>query len=152
MMAAVLSLGGNVQTVGEKADGSLWQVGIADPNDTDRLVGTLTLGESAAVTSGAYQQSFTQNGHFYHHILDPANGYPSDSGLTSVTVVTPDGTAADALSTALFVMGREKGMALYRQNGDFEAVFITEEQKVYLTDGLRDSFRLDETNGYSYGT
>ena len=145
--SAIVSLGGNVQTLGEtKPDGSLWQVAVTDPRDTGAYVGILTIGEAAVVTSGGYQRFFEQDGVTYIHIIDPATGYPVDNDLLSVTVVTDDGAKADALSTSLFVMGAEGALAHYRETGGFELVLITEDSRILVTPGLADSFaeRSDE--------
>ena len=151
--SAILSLGGNVQTLGDtKPDGSPWQIAVTDPRDTGAYVGIITAGETAAVTSGGYQRYFEQDGVTYIHILDPATGIPVDNDLLSVTVVTEDGTAADALSTAMFVKGLEGALAYYEEHGEaegFELVLITEDDRVIVTPGLVSSFR-ESGEGYTY--
>lgn len=143
--SALMSLGGNVRAIGSKPDGESWSVAITDPDDNSKSIGTLKISDKAVVTSGGYQRYFEENGQIYHHIIDTKTGYPADSSLKSVTVVSSDDTLADALSTSLFVMGLEKSGEFYRENSNlFGAVFITDKGEIYVTDNLKDSFMSEQ--------
>lgn len=141
--SAMLDLGGNIQAVGAKPDGSPWRVGIRDP-EGDGNVGVVEVTDKAVVTSGGYERYFEEDGVRYWHILDPKTGRPARSGLASVTVVGESGVLCDALSTALFVTGLDGALAHWRQHRDFEAVFVCEDGSVTITAGLEDSFALSQ--------
>lgn len=142
--AAIVSLGGNVQTLGKKTDGTLWKVAIQNPSDTSDYIAVVDVADKAVITSGTYQRYFEQDGVKYHHIIDPGTGYPSDSGLASVTIVSTDGTVADALSTSLFVMGLEKAIEYWRADNSFDAIFVTDDGKVYYTLGLEGAIQISD--------
>ncbi len=139
----IINFGGNVLVIGTKPDGKLWNIGLQNPH-TSRgdYVGILSLQAMAMVTSGNYERYFEQDGVRYHHILDSETGFPVDNNLAAVTIVTPLSVNADALSTSLYGMGLEKGMAFAEGRDDFEALFITKDDRIYMTSGLRESFRL----------
>ena len=153
-----VNMGGNVLAWGTKEDGSPWRVGVKDPENTASLCGVLSLESAYAVTSGGYERFFEENGVTYHHIIDPATGYPARSGLVSVTVVADcltegNGAMCDALSTALFVMGEEKALELWRSGVyDFDLVLVTEDDRVVVTDGIAEGFVQTEGSGYTYET
>lgn len=133
---AIVSVGGSVLTYGDKPDGTAWRVGIADPHDPSVNLGVLTLtGQWYISTSGDYERYVESDGVRYHHILDPATGYPADSGLSSVTVLAEKGLLSDGLSTACFVLGREKGMLLAQQYGA-EALFVEKDGDIFMTPGM----------------
>ncbi len=139
--SALISLGGNVRAVGTKPDGSPWSVAVTDPDNSSEQIGVLSVKDRAVVTSGGYQRYFETNGKRYHHIIDAETGCPAQSGLKSVTIVSQDDTLADALSTAIFVMGLQKAETLYNDNNDlFGAVLITDSNEIYITENLKDSF------------
>lgn len=147
--SALLELGGNIQTVGTKPDGSRWRVGIQDPNSQEGgYLAIVEVADQAVVTSGDYQRYFEQDGQTYCHIMDPATAAPADSGVDSVSIVGSDGTVCDALSTALFVMGEEKGSQFWKDHPelDFEAIFVSQDGTIAVTEGLEEHFTL--ADGY----
>ena len=138
-VSGILSLGGNIQTVGKKPDGSDWTVAIQDPDDPGSYLLTMTVtGTKSVVTSGDYQRFFERDGARYCHILNPETLSPARNGLRMVTIVADEGFLADGLSTALFVMGLERGIEFWRAGNDFEAIWLTEDGTVTVTEGLED--------------
>lgn len=144
--SALLNLGGNIQTVGSRPDGDPWQIGVKDPA-TGQPMMVLSIRDQAVVTSGGYERYFQQDGRTYWHIMDPDTGRPAENGLRSVTIVGDDGLVCDGLSTALFVMGLERGARFWAASDDFEAIFVTDDGTVYLTQGLTNRFALTQDYG-----
>jgi thiamine biosynthesis lipoprotein len=144
---AILDFGGNILVLGGKTKDAGWKVGILDPflgkEDRKLSIASIECRDEAVVTSGVYERYFVDeaSGKRYHHIFDPATGYPVENGLVSVSIVTGDSTMADALSTSLFVLGRERGMALGEELG-MGVIMIDSEKRVYLSKGLRERFVL----------
>ena len=143
--SAIISLGGNIQAIGARTDGTTdWRVGIRAPWEEGNL-GVLKVSNAAVVTSGGYENYFEdKDGNTYWHILDPSTGYPASSGLQSVTIVGKEGKMCDALSTALFVIGAEQAEDYWRGNGGFDMLLVTDENEIILTEGIADKFTLSE--------
>lgn len=141
---AKLELGGNIHLVGSKPDGSPWRIAVRDPSGTGYM-GMLETDGGAVVTSGGYERYFEWDGITYWHIIDPATGRPARSGLVSVTVAAQSGTLADALSTALFVMGRDKAVEFWRSRQDFDFILIGEDGAVTVTAGIVNRFTLSDS-------
>lgn len=135
--SAIINMGGNVQLVGKKYDETDYIVGIRNPElnnlDGDSIL-TVPVSDSAVVTSGLYERYFEKDGKIYHHILDAKTGYPTDNSLVSVTIITPDGLNADLLSTNCFILGLEEATKLINSMPDTEAIFVTKDKKIYMTD------------------
>lgn len=148
--SALLNLGGNVQTVGEKPGGAPWEVGVRDPaaQEAENLA-ALSVAGLAVVTSGNYQRYFERDGQRYWHIMDPDTAAPARTGLDSVTVVGEDGLVCDGLATALFVLGEERGAQLWRDHPelDVQILWVREDGSLAMTQGLEDSSRLNEQLG-----
>lgn len=137
--SAIINLGGNVFGFRKKPDGSLWNIAIRDPNEPDKYMAAIRLEDSAVITSGGYERYFEENGIIYHHILDPRTGKPSDSGLKSVSIISKDGTLADALSTSLFIMGEEKAIGYWKENGsNFDILLMTKDNRLLVSAGIKD--------------
>ena len=131
---AIIDLGGNIFLFGEKKDKSPWRVGIQNPlKERGTLAGIVQVREKTVVTSGVYERFFEEDGKRFHHIFSPSQGYPADSGLLSVTLITDNSMQADALSTAVFVLGYERGRALLEFFPDTEAIFIFDDMSIRST-------------------
>lgn len=140
--SGLVSLGGNVQALGTKTDGTDWQIAIENPDKSSDYIGVVSVKDKAVITSGGYERYFEKNGKTYHHILDPKTGYPAESGLKSVTIVSDNGTLADALSTSLFVMGKEKALDYWREHkNEFDTVLVEDNGNITITDGLKKVFK-----------
>ena len=138
---AVVSSGGSVLLYGEAPDGK-WTVGVQHPDKAiGETIAELRLDECFVSTSGNYQKYFMSGGKRYCHIFSPETGYPADTGLKSVTVVSDSGALSDALSTACFVLGYEKSLTTLARF-EAQAVFITDTNEVIPTEGLRDALIL----------
>lgn len=131
---ALINLGGNVLAVGTKPDGTAYNIGIQKPfKESGEPITSVKITDQSMVTSGVYQRYFELDGKIYHHILNPATGYPAENTLSSVTIITNSSLTADALSTTCFLLGLEKGMELIDKLDNVDAVFITNDNKVHYS-------------------
>ncbi len=139
---AVLSFGGNIYCVGEKPDGGAFRVGVQDPDgQSGALLAVVSVGDATVVTSGIYERCFEKDGVTYHHILDPKDGLPARSDLSSATIVAQSSMTADALATACIVLGREKALALLKEMG-YDGLLVTRDRQVFVTDGFAQRYGL----------
>lgn len=133
--SALLDLGGNIYVLGDK-NGRDFTVGVRDPDDENGLVAVIPARDCSVVTSGDYERYAEKDGVRYHHLIDPTTGYPADTGLRSVTVVSPYSVDGDALSTACFVLGQERGLALIESLDGIEALFVADDGTLTASSGL----------------
>ncbi len=139
--SGMVSLGGNVQTLGSKPDGSPWRIAVQNPLG-DGYVGVVEVRDEAVVTSGGYERYFERDGEVYWHIIDPATGAPAKNGVISATIVSDSGTRCDALSTALFILGRDGAETYWRTHGDFDYLLVLDDGSVVVSEGIADRFSL----------
>lgn len=140
--SALLDLGGNIQALGKKADGTEWNIGIKSPW-TGKAAASIKIADKAVITSGGYERFFTaDDGHNYIHIFDGKTGRPVDNGIAGVTIIAESGLYADALSTTMFVMGLKDATAYWKEHSDFEMIIFTENQDLYYTEGLDGKLQL----------
>jgi thiamine biosynthesis lipoprotein len=139
--SAFINLGGNVHTLGSKTNGERWMIGLQNPRSfRGDYIAVIAISDMSIVTSGDYEKYFINGDKRYHHIIDPRTGYPADSDLLSATIVSPASIEADALSTAVFVLGLERGMELIQKTDQAEGILITKKKEVFVTKGLEKSF------------
>ncbi|MCC5793171.1 MAG: FAD:protein FMN transferase [Chromatiales bacterium] len=132
---ALVNAGGDTRLLGDRR-GQPWMVGIRDPDHASGLATRLPLADEAISTSGDYERYFIgEDGQRYHHILDPGTGHPA-MGLRSVSIIGPEATLTDGLSTSVFVMGLERGLELVEQLAGYEAVIVDDERRLHFSSGL----------------
>ena len=144
--SALVSIGGNIYTYGQKPDGESYRLGIRNPNDLNgsSIMGILSSHDEVVSTSGAYERYFEQDGMLYHHILDLETGFPAQSDLLSVTVICKDGGLADFLSTTLYLEGR-KAISSYLNSEQFQVIVIDQNNQVYISPSLKERFTITDS-------
>ena len=132
--SAIINLGGNVLTIGEKPDGTSFNIGIQKPFDKQNAtITSVQVKDSSVVTSGSYERYFKVDNTIYHHILNTETGYPCENGLLSVTILSKESIDGDALSTACFTLGLEEGQKLIESLEDIDAIFVTDDYEIIDT-------------------
>ncbi|HHV27495.1 FAD:protein FMN transferase [Anaerosalibacter bizertensis] len=145
--SAIVDLGGNIYAVGSKGQDEYWKIGIQNPQEQrGSYVGIIEVKDSSVVTSGDYERYFEVNGKRYHHIIDSKTGYPSDNELSAISIIAKSSTDSDALSTALFVLGREKSKEVLKELEDIEVLYVTKSDNIYISPGIKDRFDLNNNN------
>ncbi len=146
--SAIVNLGGNVLTIGTKPDGSLFNIGIQNPaEDRGTYIMIVSISDTTIVSSGPYERYFSVGETLYHHILDPDSGYPVHSEVGGVSIFSESSFIADALSTAFFVMGIERGMALVESLAGIDAAAVTWDNQIIVSSGFTDgsiSYRITD--------
>lgn len=141
---ATISIGGNIIAIGNKGNNENWTVGVRDPFAGENVaIMSLEVEDLTVVTSGPYERNFVIDGITYHHILDPKTGYPSNSDIISVTIITETSVVADLLSTSTFLMGIEDGMELIESIEETEAIFIDFDGNFYTSSGIGDTIKVN---------
>lgn len=149
---AIIDLGGNIYVMGQspKKENGYWTVGIQDPEkERNQIVGSLPAADQSLVTSGIYERNLEVDGKLYHHLFDADTGYPFDNELAGVSIISKKSIDGDGLSTVVFSMGVAKGMAFVEGLEQTEAVFVTKDDEIYISSGLKDSFKLNEEAHYT---
>lgn len=150
---AIVDLGGNVYVLGNSPrddQTNPWTVGLQDPNKSrNNTFGTISASNKSVVTSGIYERYLMVDGVNYHHIFNPDTGYPYDNDIAGVTIISETSIMGDALTTAVFSMGVEAGLAYANDHPEISAIFITTDGKVYLSDNIKEGFILDTSSGYT---
>ncbi|MDO5601270.1 MAG: FAD:protein FMN transferase [Oscillospiraceae bacterium] len=145
--SAWLSIGGNIYVRGEKPGGTPFRIGFRDPYQTENsYLASFQMKDRVLAVSGGYERYFEENGVRYHHIIDPATGYPAESDIVSAGVFAQEGTLADFMSTTLFVWGSGRTLEYMRRPDACDVIFLTDTGTLYVSESLRDSFELEETH------
>lgn len=143
---AIVDLGGNVFVLGHspRAENADWNVGVQDPFETrGEILGSIPVSNQTIVTSGIYERFLEVDGMQYHHLMDPETGYPFDNEIAGVSIISEKSIDGDGLSTAAFSDGLEAGLDYIEQIEGVEAIFVTKDRNVYVTDGLKKGFHLN---------
>ena len=135
--SGIINLGGNVLTLSENRNGSLFQIGIQKPfSNTVKEIAIIKVADKSVVSSGNYERYFKVEDKIYHHILNPKTGYPVENELSQVTIISDSSLDGDALSTTCFALGLKDGMKLIESLDGIEAIFITNDYELHYSSGI----------------
>ena len=137
---ALVDAGGNIKVMGSpsKNKNNGFVIGIQDPKKSTGIpLGQITIKDTSVVTSGIYERNFEKDGKFYHHIIDIKTGYPSESDVLSVSVITEESAVADAYATAIVVMGAKEGLKLIEETDGLECIIVRKDNKIMLSEGAK---------------
>ncbi|MPQ45025.1 FAD:protein FMN transferase [Clostridium tarantellae] len=141
--SAIIDLGGNLYVLGLKPSGEKWKIGIQNPfSERGNIIGNISETNKSIVTSGIYERFIEKDNIKYHHILNPSTGYPYENNIAGITIVSDKSLDGDALSTTVFSKGLEEGLSLIESLENTEAIFITNDKKVYISSGLKNNFTI----------
>lgn len=139
--SALINYGGNVLTIGSKPNGASWSIGVQDPTkDNGEILATVDVIDKTVVTSGVYERFFVEDGVTYHHIIDPKTGYPADTNLYCVTIITDNSLDADSIATSCIVLGLDKGLELIDSLPDVEAMFMTVDKQIIFSEKFEELY------------
>jgi thiamine biosynthesis lipoprotein len=148
---SIINLGGNVMLIGQKDEDTLFKVGLQDPYDVrNKYFGIIEEADKTIVTSGVYERNFEEDGVLYHHILSPEDGYPVRNNIGAVSVVAETSIDADALSTVLFAVGKEKGLELVETLEGVECIYIMENHEIFTSSGIDENALTLINTDYSF--
>ncbi|MGL4850725.1 MAG: FAD:protein FMN transferase [Clostridium sp.] len=143
---AIVDLGGNIYAFGEKNENEKWKIGIQNPfSDRGDVVGAIKVKDKSIVTTGIYERFLERDGEKYHHILNPKTGYPYESNIGGVSIISDKSIDGDALSTLVFTLGIEKGLQFVEGIEGVECIFVDKDKNIYLSSGIKSDFELINT-------
>lgn len=145
LKSALINLGGNIYAFGNKENNQPFSIGVQDPTKPrGNSIGNVKVSNKSVVTSGIYERYLEKDNKIYHHMLDPHTGYPFNNNLSSVTIISDKSIIGDALSTTTFGLGIKNGLELVENLDGVDAIFITKDKKIYLSNNLKNKFNLTD--------
>lgn len=141
---AIINLGGNVLVIGKNTNGNLWRIGVQNPFSENRgdIIGAVEVEDKTVTTAGIYERYFELDGVKYHHILNPFTGYPADNEIAGITIIVNKSIDGDGIDTGILLMGLKDGLEYVNSHKELEAVFVTKNKEVYISNGLKGNFKL----------